>query len=79
MNKFNELSVADRQAAVNAVLVPATKLLPARIRRNPAVMGKVVAFVWTQFKTGVKVTKTAIARQAKSLEASIAATPTATV
>ena len=70
--KFNTLPVADRQAAVNAVLVPATQRLSKRVRRNPAVMGKLVAFVWSQFKADAKLTKTAVIRQAKALETAAA-------
>ena len=70
---FNTLPVAERQLQVNAVLVPATKRLPLRIRRNNTVMGQVVKFVWDSLKNGQKLTQAAVQKAARSLEAPTAA------
>ena len=68
MNSFTSLPVAERQAKVNALLVPACKRLPLRIKRNPAIMGDLVRDVWAELKIGSRVTQAGIIRMARNQE-----------
>lgn len=67
MIPFNNLPVADRQAQVNALLIPATKRLPKAVKRNAIAMGAAVKFVWASLQTQTKPpSQAAIMRQARS-------------
>jgi len=68
-NSFTSLPVADRQVQLNAVLVPAVKRLPLRIRRNHAIMGSLTKFTWELFNTAPKkVTQASLIKHGRSLE-----------
>ena len=68
---FEDLSLAQKQAAVNAVLIPAARRLPKRFRTRPKIMGPLVAYVWEAFKSGQTPTQADLLRRAKALEAGL--------
>ena len=75
MIPFTSLPIAERQAKVNALLVPAVKRLPLKIRRNPYVMGDVVRGVWAELTIGSHLTQAGIIRGARNSFRLLGGTP----